>query len=180
MSVILVLLLSIAVVASYPSYQEAEDDQDLELEVRSILKHLENEQMERSVASGTSPFITIKSKFIALDEDDDDDDDDEYEMSKRQGGNNIVDKQSKCEIQCIYEQRNPKVGKGKTVKDAAKVCKQRCPNLNKKRDDKKKLNVRKPAGNNMGLREFNDDDDQQFDRRELYNYLMEQLDQDTD
>lgn len=51
--VILVLLLSIAVVASYPSYQEADDDHDLELEIRSILNHLENEQMERSVDSGT-------------------------------------------------------------------------------------------------------------------------------
>lgn len=99
-------------------------------------------------------------------------------MSKRQGGHNVVDKQSKCEIECIYKYRNPKGGKGKTVKEAAKICKNQCPYANKKRDDKKKVAVRKPAGNNMGLRELANDE--QFDRRELYNYLMEQLDQDTD
>ena len=58
------------------------------------------------------------------------------------------------------------------MKEAAKVCKNLCPVANKKRGQKK------PAG--KPKREFIDDEsdsseEQQFQRRELYNYLMEQL-----
>jgi len=113
---------------------------------------------------------------------DEDNDADEYEFSKRQGGHNIIDKQSDCEIKCIYNERNPTSGKGKSVKDAANACKKKCP-INKKRDNKKS-NLSKKAQPNkkLNLREFIDDDDsvsseeeQQAQRRELFNYLMEQL-----
>jgi hypothetical protein len=111
-----------------------------------------------------------------------DNDDEEYEMSKRQGGHNVVDKQSKCEIECIFKQRNPNSGKGKTVKEAAKVCKGLCPVPNNKRAQKKQVAKPKPK---HSLREFTEDDsnsseEQQIQRRELYNYLMEQLQQNND
>ena len=167
------LLLTVALVASYPSYRDgaAEDENnDLELEVRSILNHL-NE--ERSFTEGKENISLNIYSIVLLDADDADDEDQEYEVSKRQGGHNVVDKQSKCEIECIFKQRNPNSGKGKTVKEAAKVCKTLCPLANKKRGQKK------PAG--KPKREFIEDESesseeqQQFQRRELYNYLMEQL-----
>lgn len=112
------------------------------------------------------------------DDDDDDDDDKEYAMSKRQGGHNVVDQQSKCEIQCIYQERNPKVGKGKTVKEAAKVCKQKCPSPQKRRNNKKQLSPKKPSGKTFGLREFDENDE--MERRELYNHLLAQLEDNSD
>jgi hypothetical protein len=42
-------------VTSYPSYREAtteNEDNDLELELRSILNYLDEEKMERSVTAG--------------------------------------------------------------------------------------------------------------------------------
>ncbi len=88
----------------------------------------------------------------------------------------MIDKQSDCEIKCIYNQRNPSSGgKGKSVKEAAKACKALCPISNKKRGQKKPVVKPKPK------REFNEEDDsdssdeQQVKRREFYNYLMEQL-----
>lgn len=53
----LVFFLLIANVISYPSLHESatddeENNNDLQLELRSILSHLNNEQIERSVASG--------------------------------------------------------------------------------------------------------------------------------
>ena len=100
-------------------------------------------------------------------------------MSKRQGGHNVVDQQSKCEIQCIYKQRNPDKGKGKSVKDAAKACKALCPAPSKKRGQKK------PAVKPKSKREYDEEesesgDEQQVQRRELYNYLMAQLDEDNE
>jgi hypothetical protein len=50
-----VLFLTVAFVASYPSYREAateNEDNDLELELRSILNYLDNEKTERSLNSG--------------------------------------------------------------------------------------------------------------------------------
>ena len=63
-SICLVLLLSIALVASYPSQQDAEEDEDFELELRSILSHLENEQTERSVESGKRTKICSRMKWF--------------------------------------------------------------------------------------------------------------------
>jgi hypothetical protein len=128
-------------------------------------------------------FVRIFICF--LDEDDEDDDTDDA-FSKRQGGLNKVDKQSECEIKCIYKQRNPSSGKGKTVKEAAKVCKNLCPASAKKRGDKKNVVQRKTEHHNkINTREFVDDDsnssdEQETQRREFYAYLMEQLQSNND
>ncbi|CAF2376946.1 unnamed protein product [Rotaria sp. Silwood2] len=169
-----VFLLFIAYVASYPSLREEandndEGDNDLELELRSILNYLtdekyDEEQMKRSLATDESS--------------EDSESDDDNLFSKRQGGHSVVDSQSKCEIQCIHAQRNPKFGKGKTVKEAAKACKKRCPNPNRTGGGNKKNTSGTAKGKYKSLRQIDDDDsseEQQNQRREFYDYLMEQL-----
>ncbi|CAF1258372.1 unnamed protein product [Rotaria sordida] len=170
-----VFLLCIVYVASYPSFREAatnndESDDDLELELRSILKHLsdENNNEEQIVRS------------VETDESNEERELDDDLFSKRQGGHSIVDKTSKCEIQCIHSQRHPKIGRGKSVKDAAKACRRLCPNPNKKGPGNKKVVQRTGKGKYIGLRQFDDDDsseEQQNQRREFYDYLMEQFQQ---
>ena len=87
------------------------------------------------------------------DEDDSDDDEDAYEVSKRQAGHTIVDKQSKCEIQCIHGERFPTRGKGKTVGQAAKVCAKRCPNPNlNQRGGKKNCCTKKTSISNSNTK----------------------------
>jgi hypothetical protein len=176
-----VFLLLIAHVTSYPSLREAsadndESDSNLELELRSILNHLKDEQ-------DTDEQTTRTLSSDDNTDEDTDDDDAYYQMNKRQGGLNIVDKQSKCEIECIHGQRNPKTGKGKTIKDAAKACRNTCNASSKKRGGKPENKNKSPKRNKLNLREINDDDDsnsnsseeQQNQRREFYDYLMEQL-----
>ncbi|CAF1092132.1 unnamed protein product [Adineta steineri] len=159
-----VLLLFIAYAASYPSLRDitADDEENnngLELKLRSLLNELEdeqdsNEQMERSVSS-------------------DEDDDEDSSFSKRQ-----VKKETKCEIECVHKERFPSRGKGKTIKEAAKTCKNKCVIPGKKHGGKH-VAPKKP-GHKMGLRELLDNDsnsseEQQNDRREFYDYLMEQI-----
>lgn len=53
--IILVLVLFIAYVASYPSFRDSStdnDENDTELELRAILNQLDEEQMTRSLTSG--------------------------------------------------------------------------------------------------------------------------------
>ncbi|CAM4777762.1 unnamed protein product [Rotaria magnacalcarata] len=166
-------LLFITYAASYPSFREAATDNDenennFELKLRSILNHLSNENnddehMTRSLAE--------ESNY-------ENDDDDDYLFSKRQGGHNIVDKQSKCEIECIYAQRNPKTGKGKSIKDAAKACRQVCPNTSKRRSGDK-AGVQKTGKNKkLNQRQLSDDDsseEQNNQRREFYDFLLNQI-----
>ncbi|CAF1132564.1 unnamed protein product [Adineta steineri] len=159
-----VLLLFIAYAASYPSLRDITTDDEennngLELKLRSLLNQLEdeqdsNEQMERSVSS-------------------DEDDDEDSSFSKRQ-----VKKETKCEIECVHKERFPSRGKGKTIKEAAKTCKNKCVIPGKKHGGKH-VAPKKP-GHKMGLRELLDNDsnsseEQQNDRREFYDYLMEQI-----
>jgi hypothetical protein len=107
-------------------------------------------------------------------------------MVKRQGGLNMVDQQSKCEITCIHSERNPSSGAGKSIKDAAKACKNRCNASSKKRGGGKKKTVvqrKSPHQKKVNVRDIVDDDDssnssedqQQNERREFYDYLMEQV-----
>ncbi|CAF3376616.1 unnamed protein product [Rotaria sp. Silwood1] len=169
-----VFLLFIAYVASYPSLREIANDNDgndndLGLELRSILNYLSNEKDSEE---------QMKRSFETDQDNEERETDDDYLFSKRQGGHSIVDKQSKCEIECIHTQRNPKIGKGKTIKEAAKACKQICPNPNKGGRGNKKNTQRTAKGKYMSLRQFDDDDsseEQQNQRREFYDYLMEQL-----
>lgn len=121
--------------------------------------------------------------YFCLDlSEDEDDDEDEFAFSKRQGGHNIVDKQSKCEIQCIYQQRNPTTGKGKSVKEAAKICRKQCPNPNKRRSGTKDNIKQNTKGKEKSLRQLLEDDsnEEQTERRELYDYLMEQIQRNHD
>ncbi|CAF3559452.1 unnamed protein product [Adineta steineri] len=144
-----VLLLFIAYAASYPSLRDitADDEENnngLELKLRSLLNELEdeqdsNEQMERSVSS-------------------DEDDDEDSSFSKRQ-----VKKETKCEIECVHKERFPSRGKGKTIKEAAKTCKNKCVIPGKKHGGKH-VAPKKACS-----------EEQQNDRREFYDYLMEQI-----
>lgn len=92
-------------------------------------------------------------------------------MSKRQGGHNIIDAQSKCEITCIESERHPTRGKGKSVKEAAKVCRNVCKAPSKKNVDKKKKGVKTLK---RAFVDSSDSDDQEQQRRELYEYLKQQ------
>ncbi|CAF3291186.1 unnamed protein product [Rotaria sp. Silwood2] len=145
-----VFFLLIAHVANYPSVREVatdgeESDNDLQLELRSILNHLDNEQMERS---------------ITLDEDNQEDDSDQYEhaMNRRQGGYNVIKQDLKCEIECVDKLRNPKLGQGLSIKDAAKSCQNICANTSKKREQKKLIVRRKEQSHQKSLRQFIDND----------------------
>ena len=166
--------MTIACVASYPSFRDAateNEDNDMELELRSLLNQLDDENMERALVS----------------DEESDDEDDSYEVSKRQGGRNVIDKQSECEIKCIHAERNPvdKKTKPKTVGGAAKVCRQKCNLPGKKRGQKKTIvqRTRQPVNQKLSLREFTEDEsndsneEQELQRREFYDYLLEQLQQ---
>lgn len=113
----------------------------------------------------------------------DDSDDEEFEVSKRQGGRNVVDRQSKCEIQCIHKHRFPGRGaKGKSVKAAAKVCRNECPRTGPMNKKPIRPKVIVPPRRTIVTREFNDDESyanqqDEYQRRELYNYLLEQLEE---
>ncbi|CAF0946605.1 unnamed protein product [Adineta ricciae] len=162
-----VLLLCIAFAASYPSHQDADDEvanSELELELRSILDQLTE---EREIESS-----------------DEDDDEENAVFSKRQGGHNVVDKQSKCEIQCIHSERHPSRGKGKSVKDAAKVCKNRCNLPGKKTPGpRSKPKPVRPIKTRAFIDEDDDSvgsEDQDVKRREFYDYLMEQIQRNAD
>lgn len=88
---------------------------------------------------------------------DDEDDDEESSFSKRQGGHNVVGKETKCEIECVHAERFPKKGRGKTIGQAAKICKNRCVLPNSKGGGKK-VHVKKPKhGNNIKTRSFIED-----------------------
>ena len=112
-------------------------------------------------------------------------------MSKRQGGHNIIDQQSKCEITCIGKHRKPETGGGKSVSAAAKICRNMCNTQSKKREQiKKGLKGKKTAKRSfLNLREEDDDDvesDDQSDsnedqqRREFLETLQEQLENNDD
>lgn len=115
-------------------------------------------------------------------------------MSKRQGGHNIIDQQSKCEIVCIGKQRKAETGGGKSVKAAAKACRNLCNAQSKKREGgKKSVKSYKPPKTPskrsfMNLREDDDDiesDDQSEsnedqERREFLEILQEQLENNND
>ncbi|CAF3405873.1 unnamed protein product [Rotaria socialis] len=173
-TVFAVFLLFITYVASYPSFREAatnndENENNFELKLRSILNHLSNEKnddehMTRSLAS--------ENNYES------DDDADDYLFSKRQGGHNIVDKQSKCEIECIYTQRHPQTGKGKSIKDAAKACRQMCPNTSKRRSGNKTGVQKTDKNKKFNQRQLSDDDsseEQNNQRREFYDFLLDQI-----
>jgi hypothetical protein len=81
-------------------------------------------------------------------------DQDENEMNKRQGGYNVVKPDMKCEIECVYELRNPKAGQGLSIKDAAKACQNICVNANKQ----KRIIQRERQPDQKSLRELIDDD----------------------
>ena len=72
----------------------------------------------------------------------------------------------------------PKTGKGKSVKDAAKACRQMCPNTNKRRSGDK-TGVQKTGKNKkLNQRQIFDDDsseEQNNQRREFYDYLLDQI-----
>ncbi|UJR17190.1 hypothetical protein I4U23_004085 [Adineta vaga] len=111
-----VFFLLIAHAISYPSLRNIASDDDesnegLQLELRSILKHLANEQIERSITS-------------------DEDSSDDYE--KRQGGYNIIKADLKCEIECVGNLRNPETGNGLSIKKATEACKNICAQAYKK------------------------------------------------
>jgi hypothetical protein len=75
-------------------------------------------------------------------------------MNKRQGGYNVVKPDMKCEIECVYELRNPKTGQGLSIKDAAKACQNICVNGNKQ----KRIIQRERQPDQKSLRELIDDD----------------------
>ncbi|CAF4624812.1 unnamed protein product, partial [Rotaria sp. Silwood2] len=132
-------------VASYPSLREVatndeESDNDLQLELRSILNHLDNEQMERSIAPNE-------------DSQEDDSDQNERAMNKRQGGYNVINPDLKCEIECVGKLRNPETGQGMSVKDATKACKNICASPSKKREQKKAIVQQKEQRHQKSLRE---------------------------
>ncbi|CAF1306691.1 unnamed protein product [Rotaria sordida] len=135
-----VFFLLIAHVASYPSLREVatndeENENDLQLELRSILNYLDNEQMERSVRSNE-------------DKQEDDSDQNQRAMKKRQGGYNVINQDLKCEIECVDKLRNPEKGQGMSIKNAAKACKNICVTSSKKREQKNSIVQQKQ------LREF--------------------------
>ncbi|CAF1363027.1 unnamed protein product [Rotaria sordida] len=135
-----VFFLLIAHVASYPSLREVatndeENENDLQLELRSILNYLDNEQMERSVRSNE-------------DKQEDDSDQNQRAMNKRQGGYNVINQDLKCEIECVDKLRNPEKGQGMSIKNAAKACKNICVTSSKKREQKNSIVQQKQ------LREF--------------------------
>ncbi|UJR10631.1 hypothetical protein I4U23_014828 [Adineta vaga] len=151
-----VLLLFIACAASYPSNQET--DNALELKLRSILDQLNDEEMTQSSTE---------------------DDDDDESFSKRQGGHNLVNKGTKCEIECVGAQRHPSSGKGKNIKEAVRICKNKCLIRGGKTPIYKgKPKYVKPMKTRAFIEEDDDSDnseDQDAQRRELYDYLMEQI-----
>ena len=112
-----------------------------------------------------------------------DDDEEDYQMSKRQGGRNVIDQQSKCEIVCINTKRNPDKGKGMTVKEAAKACRGVCGAASKKRGGSKIATTHVRKANKMNLRSFQEEDDaaeandEQQERREFLDLLQERLEQ---
>ncbi|CAF3108861.1 unnamed protein product [Rotaria sp. Silwood2] len=142
---LILFFLLIAHVASYPSLREVatndeESDNDLQLELRSILNHLDNEQMERSIAPNE-------------DSQEDDSDQNERAMNKRQGGYNVINPDLKCEIECVGKLRNPETGQGMSVKDATKACKNICASPSKKREQKKAIVQQKEQRHQKSLRE---------------------------
>jgi hypothetical protein len=118
-----------------------------------------------------------------LDDGNENDDENAYQMNKRQGGNNMIDQQSKCEITCIQTQRHPPSGKGKTVKEAAKACRSVCNPTGKKHGGKKHAGQKSPKRSLMNLRGNAGMDDSSSDdlqRRELYEFLKEQLQEENE
>ena len=106
-------------------------------------------------------------------------------MSKRQGGHNVIDQQSKCEIVCINKERNPEKGKGKTVKEAAKACRGICNAASKKRGGKKVVAPQARKTSKLNSRSFQEEDDaaesneEQQERRDFLELLQERLEQDS-
>lgn len=101
-------------------------------------------------------------------------------MSKRQGGHNIIDRQSKCEIACIATERNPEKGKPKTIKEAAKVCRNVCKAPAKKQTNDKKKPTKLPKRALVDFLLASENDDEQQERREFLDFLTEQFQQDED
>lgn len=139
--------------------------------------------MARSLTEGKSRNVLFAPPRSIVDflEDDDDDENDSL-FDKRQSGHNVVGKQTKCELECVHAERHPKVGKGKTIKAAAKVCKNKCVIPSNKRGGKPITahTVSKPT-KKISVRDFIEDSDsnsseeQQNQRRAFYDYLMEQV-----
>jgi hypothetical protein len=120
---------------------------------------------------------------LALSDDENDDDDEEasYQMSKRQGGHNIIDKQSKCEIACIHTERNPSKGPGKSIKEAAKSCRSVCKVATKKRGGKN-INAAKSLKREM-MEEREEDassSSEEQQRREFFDFLQAQLEDENE
>ncbi|CAF1156328.1 unnamed protein product [Adineta steineri] len=162
-----VFFVLIPYVVSYPSLREVarndeDNNNDLELELRSILNHLDNEKEERTLTSV-------------------EDDSDENEMIKRQGGYNMIKPDLKCEIECVGNMRDPTSDQIKmSIKDATKICKNICTKTNQKREQKISFEQRKEENHEKNLREFTDDDDANSNSnekqlRQFSDYLMEQL-----
>ena len=102
-------------------------------------------------------------------------------MNKRQGGHNIIDKQSKCEITCIHSERNPAKGPGKSVKEAAKACRNICKASTKKRGGKKNSAAKSLKREMMEEREDgSSSEEQQQQRREFLDFLQAQLEAEND
>lgn len=104
-------------------------------------------------------------------------------MNKRQGGHNIIDKQSKCEITCIHSERNPAKGPGKSVKEAAKSCRNICKASTKKRGGKNNSAAKSLKREMMEERaEENNssEEQQQQQRREFLDFLQAQLEAESD
>ncbi|CAF1478625.1 unnamed protein product [Adineta steineri] len=165
-----VFFVLIPYVVSYPSLREVsindeDNNNDLELELRSILNHLDNEKEERTLTSV-----------------EDDSNENENEMIERQGGYNMIKPDLKCEIECVGNMRDPTSDQIKmSIKDATKICKNICTKTNKKREQKISFGQRKEENHEKNLREFTDDDDDENSNsnekqlRQFSDYLMEQL-----
>lgn len=97
----------------------------------------------------------------------------------------MIDQQSKCEITCIHKERNPEKGKGKTVKEAAKSCRNVCGAANKKRGGKKFAAPLARKTSKLSSRSFQEEDDaaesneEQQERRDFLDLLQERLEQDS-
>ncbi|CAF1184009.1 unnamed protein product [Adineta ricciae] len=112
-----VFCLLIAHVICYPSVRnvEADDDknnEDLQLELRSILNYLDNEQIERSITSSESDSNENGDVF-----------------TKRKDSYNVINPELKCGIECVGKLRNPETGKGLSVGEATKACNKICADL---------------------------------------------------
>ncbi|CAF1100349.1 unnamed protein product [Didymodactylos carnosus] len=125
------LLLFVTYTSCYNINKNEDSDNNLELELRSILNHLNddnsNENEERSISRGNVLNIldyNIFLNYVYLSNLESEDDNDNNNLfNKRQGGYSSIDFQSRCEIICIGKYRQ----QGKSMLTASKLCQNECP-----------------------------------------------------